>query len=133
MSLMTTDEPMGLMVDRALAQTAEAGLRYAVIPEPWMQEWFLYLGRLPIGTRGKFNWFHYCGDHNSWDCDKFPKNDGDVYVCLIPLECEPDKDWRISHEGPCGYARLLEPNSRRVQPIAEGFEHIPTLGAPPPR
>jgi hypothetical protein len=116
------DDPLPFHIDRALSQTAKAGLRYAVLPEPWMAEWFNYIGQhMPPGqVRTQFHWFNYCGhQEHHWDTSKFPVIDGDVYLCLMTR----------GHEGPCGYASLIESPSG-THPIAEGFEGILTIGNP---
>lgn len=105
-----------VMIDRALAQTARAGLTYAVVPQPWLIDW--------VGRGGfygdTFDWTTLCihprfriGDTS------FPCVDGDVYLCLLAYE----------HEGPCGYDRLINPTQVRG-PIAEGFEGIITFPGP---
>lgn len=127
----TDSTPMGLMVERSLAQTARAGLTYAVIPKPWMVDWFR-----DGFIEHRFEWYRYCGHkEHGWDTDKFPIVDGDVYVCLIVVHvCEQEPNPHHvghdvaprPHDGPCGYHRIINPSATRSGPVAEGFESVIT-------
>lgn len=110
----------GVMVDRALAQTAKAGLTYAVVPFPWLFEDWFHITRTGANV---FEWYRYCGmKGEGWNCDKFPQRDGDVFICLV--ERPIANDMHADHDGPCGYEGVLH---RHTGPAAEGFESVETL------
>lgn len=94
----------GSEMDRALSQTANAGLTYAVIPMPWMMDWFRYVQW--CNERRMFTRFdprQHCG-LPGWEFDGGPETldgDGNFVLCLR----EPD------HEGDCGSPRAARKSS----------------------
>lgn len=81
-----------VMVDRALAQTAQLGLTYAVVDEPVLIEWASF-----IGSEGTvFRWWEHCWHgrttDESIDIQKVRREDGCFRICLREL----------GHEGECG-------------------------------
>jgi hypothetical protein len=112
------DEPLVLMVDRALAQTARAGHTYAAVPEPWLIEWIRAIG---IGQTSRFDWSGLCihpffrnGGAQSY---KYPEVDGDRYLCLLPHD----------HEGPCGYEHMINPKQVRGRSEHSRHTHVSTV------
>lgn len=86
----------GRLVDRALAQTATAGLRYAVVPMPWMDDWFRYVEWCrERHVAQSFVWWRYCG-LPGWEFEGGPESldgDGNFRFCLLP----------VGHEGECAH------------------------------
>lgn len=97
--------PLGEIIDKSLRQTAEADLKYAVIPEPWLMDWVVWRKPLfPNDARrrkreGLFWWRVTCGframlleKHEPGGVRYFSDGDGNFVLCLQ----------RRRHDGPCG-------------------------------
>lgn len=100
------DSPeLGLLVERALSQTAERGGTYAVVPVPWARSWW---DLLVMTGEQTFAWYEHCGVHEhqdaasrvaqQWDFSYAQVDgEGNYLICLLPP----------AHDGDCGYAWLL--------------------------
>ena len=88
-------DELGILVERALKQTAERGGTYAVVPYPWAECWFRITQVTEVVA---FDWWSYCGPNKGWDfAEASFDGEGNYLVCLL------EKD----HEGNCGFEWLL--------------------------
>lgn len=91
MSNLASQTVTGGLVDKSLEQTRRAGLMYAVVPLPWMEDWAVWAGQKGGSS---FPWWDCCG-LPGWDFtqeyDKIVDDDGNIRLCLL----EPQ------HEGEC--------------------------------
>lgn len=80
------DTPLVIQIDRALAQTHKAGLRYAAIPMPWLLEWGQYVDE--VGTR--FEVWDTCFGSELEDALARGEQDGNgnFLLCLLPVDHE---------------------------------------------
>lgn len=70
----------GGLVDVALAQTHTAGLTYATVPLPWVNDWLEWIGE---HDGASFKWWEACG-LPGWDFRQAePDGDGNVWLCLL--------------------------------------------------
>lgn len=88
-----------VLIDRALAQTARAGLKYAVVDIPSIDEWLKLIGKHGDQT---FAWWLHCG-HRGWNFKRMTFGetgnengpymrieDGCYRICLLPAKHEGD-------------------------------------------
>lgn len=93
-------------MDRALAQTTDAGFVYAALPEPWWEAWVQW--QADRAMTDCWLWMGSCLAPG-WALDKIPVVDGDVWLCLLAP----------GHEGDCGWAHLSSHDTQPV-PTSEG-------------
>lgn len=87
--------PLGEILDKSLRQTHEADLGYAVIPQPWLEDWLSWrrpLGRGDADRRRRerlFWWRMTCGframllmGHDPGADKFFSDGDGNFVLCL---------------------------------------------------
>lgn len=83
-----------VMVERALVQTYEAGMDYAVVPAPWLlEQWYEWIQY----NDTKVPWHELCWGLDCWSGNTLTSSkcvlneDGDYLICLK----------RRDHEGAC--------------------------------
>lgn len=82
-----------VMIDKALQQTLEAGLIYAIAPAQCWSEWIRFCLVEPLKVR--FQWWRTCG-LPGWDfANSLVDDEGNLYWCMKDPDHQGDHGFRV--------------------------------------